>query len=146
MKRLYRSRKEKMIAGVCGGLAKYFKIDPVFVRALFIIAVFAEGIGLIAYIILWIIAPIEDKFDQKFSAVEPEGPPEPPQKTNPEKLRNRNIGIGIVLIALGAIFLIDNIFAWFEFGIIFPVLIIAIGAYILFSSAKKNDSEAYNEN
>ena len=146
MKRLYRSRKEKMIAGVCGGLAEYFGIDPVFVRALFIIAVFAEGIGLIAYIILWIIAPIEDQFDQRYAAAAPEGPPEPPQKTDPEKLRNRNIGIGIVLIALGAIFLTDNIFSWVEFGIILPVLIIAIGAYILFSATKKSDAEAYNEN
>ena len=41
MKRLYRSRKDKMIAGVSGGLGAYFALDPVFIRALFILGIFA---------------------------------------------------------------------------------------------------------
>lgn len=46
-----------MIAGICGGLAEYFDIDPVIVRIVFIVLALAGGPGLLAYIILWIIVP-----------------------------------------------------------------------------------------
>lgn len=60
MKRLYRSRNEKKIAGVCGGIAAYFSIDPTLVRAAAIIVTLPGLIhGLIAYIILWAIMPEE---------------------------------------------------------------------------------------
>ncbi|MFX0049971.1 MAG: PspC domain-containing protein [Candidatus Hermodarchaeota archaeon] len=49
-KRFYRSREDKWIAGVCGGLGEYFNIDPILIRILFIIACFGYGIGIIAYI------------------------------------------------------------------------------------------------
>lgn len=59
-KRLYRSRTNKMIAGVCGGLAEYFDIDPVIIRILFFILLLPGGLpGLLPYIILWIVVPKE---------------------------------------------------------------------------------------
>jgi len=48
-----------MIAGVCGGLAKYFDIDPTIVRVLFVVTIFIGGGGILAYIILWIVVPEE---------------------------------------------------------------------------------------
>jgi phage shock protein C len=51
-KRLYRSRLDKMIGGVAGGLAIYFDIDPTIVRVLFVITIFIGGGGILAYIIL----------------------------------------------------------------------------------------------
>ena len=59
VKRLYRSRTEKMIGGVCGGLGKYFNVDPVLMRLLWVIAFFFGGVGFLAYIIAWIIMPEE---------------------------------------------------------------------------------------
>jgi len=56
-KRLYRSHKERMIAGVCGGLAEYFNIDPTLVRLLFVFAALAGGPGLLAYLIMMIVVP-----------------------------------------------------------------------------------------
>lgn len=56
-KKLYRSSSEKIIGGVAGGLAEYFKIDPVLVRILFFIATTLNGLGVLVYIILWIINP-----------------------------------------------------------------------------------------
>ena len=56
-RRLYRSRKNKIIAGVAGGLGEYFDIDPVFVRVIFVVATLAGASGLLAYIILWIVVP-----------------------------------------------------------------------------------------
>ena len=56
-KRLYRSKKDRMIAGVCGGLAEYFNIDPVLVRLIALLFILGAGSGLLAYIILWIVIP-----------------------------------------------------------------------------------------
>lgn len=59
-KRLYRSNKDKVIGGVCGGVAEYFNIDPVIVRVIWTVLAFA-GIGILAYIIAWIIVPKNPK-------------------------------------------------------------------------------------
>ena len=56
-KRLYRSRKERMLGGVCGGIAEYFEVDPTLVRLAWVLFTFAGGAGIIAYIIAWIIVP-----------------------------------------------------------------------------------------
>ena len=58
-KKLERSTTDKMLAGVAGGLAKYFNIDTVLVRVLFVIFALAGGPGLLVYIILWIVMPEE---------------------------------------------------------------------------------------
>ena len=57
LKRLYRSKKERMIAGVCGGIAEYFNLDPTLIRLIWIAFTFAGGAGLLAYMIAWIIVP-----------------------------------------------------------------------------------------
>jgi phage shock protein C len=56
--RLYRSRKERMIAGVCGGLAEYYGIDPTWVRLLFVLLFFLGGSALLIYIIMWLVVPL----------------------------------------------------------------------------------------
>lgn len=62
MKRLYRSTTDKKIAGVCGGLAEYFNIDPTILRVIFVVLVLPGGFpGLIPYVILWAIVPYKPK-------------------------------------------------------------------------------------
>ena len=56
IKKLYRSKKNRMIAGVCGGVGEYLNTDPTIIRVLWVIATF-WGIGLLAYIIAWIVIP-----------------------------------------------------------------------------------------
>ena len=56
-KRLHKSKKNKVIAGVCAGLANYFNIDPVILRIIWLVLVLFFGIGALAYIVLWIIMP-----------------------------------------------------------------------------------------
>lgn len=58
-RRLYRSRRDRMIAGVCGGLAEYFNIDPTIVRIIAVVALLAGMGGFLAYIIMWIVVPEE---------------------------------------------------------------------------------------
>ncbi len=60
MKRLYRSKKNRIIAGVCGGIGEYFDIDPVLIRLLWVLFAFAGmGFGILVYIAAWIIIPEE---------------------------------------------------------------------------------------
>ena len=59
IKRLYRSRNERVLGGVCAGIGHYFNIDPVLVRVAWAVAFFAAGIGFLGYIIAWIIVPEE---------------------------------------------------------------------------------------
>jgi len=59
MKKLYRSRKDAKIAGVCGGIAEYFNVDSTIIRLLAVVTIFFGGGGIIAYIIAWIIIPLE---------------------------------------------------------------------------------------
>jgi phage shock protein C len=70
-KRLYRSTTDRMVAGVCSGLATYFKVDPTLVRLLFVLLALAGGPGLLAYIVLWLVVPEEP-------AAAPPPPPETP--------------------------------------------------------------------
>ena len=58
-KKLYRSRTDRKIWGVCGGLAKYFDVDPKLVRVLAVISIFVSGLGIIAYIVIRIMVPEE---------------------------------------------------------------------------------------
>ncbi len=60
-KRIYRSRSESMVAGLAGGLANYFEVDPVLVRLIFVGAGFLTGVlpGMLAYLVGWIIVPLE---------------------------------------------------------------------------------------
>ncbi len=65
IKRLYRSRKDRILGGVCSGLAHYFEIDPVIIRLLWVLLTFAMGFGILAYLIAWVIIPEEPSHKQK---------------------------------------------------------------------------------
>lgn len=56
-KKLYRSLRSRMLAGVCGGIGEYLGVDPTVIRVAFVLFGFAVGAGLLAYIVLWLIVP-----------------------------------------------------------------------------------------
>ncbi|WP_133131134.1 PspC domain-containing protein [Legionella yabuuchiae] len=58
-KRLYRSRDERMIAGVCGGLAHYMNTDPTWVRLAFLLFLLLGGSALLIYLVMWLVVPLE---------------------------------------------------------------------------------------
>ena len=70
-KKLYRSEKDSMIAGVCGGIAEYFDVDPTLIRLLTVLFVFLGGAGVAVYVIAWIVIPknpeevSDDKLDKR---------------------------------------------------------------------------------
>lgn len=61
-KQLMRSGRDKKIAGVCAGVAHYFDMDPTIVRVIWGVLAFGYGAGIIAYIILWMIAPVASDY------------------------------------------------------------------------------------
>ncbi len=145
-KRLYRSRKSSLIAGVCGGLADYFNTEPVLIRGLFVIAILAGGGGVLVYIILWIITPSEENAipgtEENTNTIFEENPD---VKLNSEKMEDQkkqkndgNLWGGLILIALGAIFLIDRFVPDINFGDLWPLILIVIGVILISKSIQRN--------
>ncbi|MGI6450450.1 MAG: PspC domain-containing protein [Desulfitobacteriia bacterium] len=131
-KQLYRSRENKILAGVCAGIAEYFDIDPTIVRIIWLLLIFA-GIGIIAYIVCWLLMP-----ERSYSPFSTAGNLETSadrETSAPDKEKSKRI-LGIALIIVGLIFMVDKFFRWFDLDIIIPLGIIAIGLYILLSTRR----------
>jgi phage shock protein C len=155
MKRLYKSRKNKVIAGVCGGIAEYFDVDPVLIRIIAILFFFTGGAALIAYIVGLVIIPnqpLEEFFKENKNPIVT--PPSPEQQMNSASSAfvtgaSGNTGkliIGIILIGFGVIFLLNQLpfFApgfWWLWGlswrIFWPSVLIIIGLIVLLLHARK---------
>jgi phage shock protein C len=137
-KRLYRSREHAMLGGVCAGIAEYFDTDPSLVRLATVIMFFAGGIGILAYIVAWIIIPNKplkaetSEQDSKISVPENEEHSDLAHSVG----RPRFI-LGIGLIALGALFLMSNILPWFSFFKLWPVILIIIGVLVISRGIEK---------
>ena len=56
-KQLFRSKINRKIAGVCGGLGEFFDMDPIFFRAIFLVSILFGGLGFFIYIVMWILMP-----------------------------------------------------------------------------------------
>jgi len=149
-RRLYRSRKSKIVAGVAGGLGEYFDIDPVFVRVIFVVATIAHAAGLLAYIILWIVVPKEPIiFPTTGSAEQPstqtgEGEINMEQKNMNYDYKHHgrhSVVAGIVLIVLGALFLADNYLPFFSFSNTWPLILVAIGVGLIWNSVRHEEQK-----
>ncbi|MBI4304139.1 MAG: PspC domain-containing protein [Chloroflexi bacterium] len=157
-RRLYRSRTNRILWGVCGGLADYFGIDPTIVRLIAVLLVFAGGIGIIAYLVLAIIMPLEgttatspketvrENVEEIGKATTELGREirstfEPKEGEAEEAARRKRTGaiIGIILIAIGVIFFLANFnpFWWFRWGYIWPVILIIIGLLVIFGIRRR---------
>ena len=126
-KKLFRSNRNKVIAGVCGGIAEYFGVDPTIVRIIWLICILPGGIGLIAYIICWVAMPANaNRYTSPFDEQ---------QQTAGDSEKNKRV-LGIALIIIGAAFLLDRIFLWFDLNIIIPLGIIVVALIILINARK----------
>ncbi len=61
MKKFYRRRKDKKIAGICSGLGEYFNLDPTLVRVIFLASCLLNGFGLFLYLVLWVSSPVSEE-------------------------------------------------------------------------------------
>ncbi|MBI4234399.1 MAG: PspC domain-containing protein [Chloroflexi bacterium] len=157
-RRLHKSSTDKVLFGVCGGLAEYFNIDPVLVRVVFILLLFANGIGLLLYLILAILTPraetaarqptevaqenlqtmareVGEAGRQIGAAVRGAAPrgDATGQPTGQQGAERRRNTIALILIVVGVLILLANIgaFWWFRWGTFWPLVLVAIGVGIL---------------
>jgi phage shock protein C len=141
MKRLYKSRKEKMIDGVCGGIAEYANVDPTIIRLIFFLLIFAGGAGIILYLIAMIIMP--RKPFEETEGVEEETVKEVTEEKDKEVVspESSKIILAAIIIVIG-IFLLLNAFlpaGWFSLSwkILLGVLLVAGGGIIIYKSFEK---------
>lgn len=143
-----RSRQNKIFGGVAAGLGEYLTIDPIVVRVLFVVSVLFSGIGILLYLIMWIVIP-EDKF--VFENVSNDSSQNNESKStdtntsseninftfHQEKKKNGKVIFGIILIIVGMFFLGVEIFSFLNFDDLFPVIIIGLGILLLWKSKKR---------
>jgi phage shock protein C len=141
-KKIYRSEKNRILFGVCGGLAEYFEVDPLLVRILFILLSLGGGSGIILYIILAVLMPKEsDKTEITKDNIIEESKKRTKQLANEVKGNGnwikdvRNI-MGIFLVLVGVNMLSSNlfqfdIFAWVGWSVVWALIIIFIGVRII---------------
>lgn len=148
IKKLYRSRRDKIIGGVCGGLGKYFEIDPVLIRILFVLLTFFELSGLFIYIVLLIVIPQEpiNPYEieiKDFEDIPTNKPVDYPEKDPTQVGKTKKI-FGIILLVIGALLLLENFINILEFEIVAPLILILIGIYLIYDSFKNKGVK--NEN
>lgn len=148
-KGIYRSRTDVVIGGVAAGIANSLNIDPVIVRLIFVLLLIFGGSGLLLYIILWIVLP-EERFNQAQSYSENSRNMETEPKTNPEQEKRAtpnvppkqkndgNLIAGIILIALGAIFLLERWVRWIDFADLWPLILVVAGIVLIRNSYVKS--------
>jgi phage shock protein C len=130
--RLYRSSSNKMLAGVCGGLGRYFSVDATIVRLVFLLLLFLGGSGFLLYLILWIIVPEE----QQAGAAPQEVIQANTQDLAQSAARNGPLIFAALLIFLGVWFLLQNLLH-IDLGQLWPVILIVIGLALLIPTLRK---------
>lgn len=118
---LRRSRSDRVIAGVCGGLGRYLGLDPVLLRVAFVVLAIAAGGGILLYVVSWILIP-EEREGESLGA------------ERPSSVDTTRLIIGGALIAIGTIFLLNVSFP--RVGrFVWPLALIALGVAVLIQSA-----------
>ncbi|MEA3343371.1 MAG: PspC domain-containing protein [archaeon] len=120
---LYRSKDDKIISGVFGGLAGYLNIDPVILRIIGVVLFLAKpGEFILFYIIASIIIPESDKEISH-------------KETTASKEEKASVDggflFGVALVVLGVVFILQKFFSWFTFDYVWPFALIGVGLYIL---------------
>lgn len=147
-KKLYRNETNKMLGGVCSGLADYLDIDVTIVRVVFILMALFGLSGVLIYIIMWIVVPRQriSNYGADYR-VKPE-PVMPLPVNGKRRTGNGRLIAGIVLVFLGVYFLADE-FAfipfWFNIGKLWPLVFIIPGILILSRSREEHREETFKK-
>lgn len=118
---LRRRRDNRVIAGVCSGLGAYFGLDPVVFRIAFVVLTFIGGIGLLVYVLAWILIP-EGEGAGEGRAAATEG----------------GAIVGFALVVIGGLFLLRAIAPdWLSGRYVWPIVLILLGLAVVYRSAKR---------
>jgi phage shock protein C len=147
-KKLYRSETDKVIAGVCAGIADFFDIDPTLVRIAFVLITIFGGGGIILYIILWLIIPSEesngeisrDNIKKGTGEIKAQAGKFAEDAKEFSRTQNSRVLLGAVILILGIVLLLQNlgIFRFFNLWRLWPIILIILGYIVL---ARRNGKE-----
>lgn len=144
-KKLYRTRNDRVIAGVCAGVGKFLDVDPVIVRLIWAATILLAGTGIFLYVIAWIIMPEEpsqmfseekktdpDFIDSEFDGSKGNYNSEKKIKEEFEREKRGKLAIGIGILIVGIVFLLSHIFPWtVSWRFIIGILLIMSGVAVL---------------
>lgn len=130
--KLYRSKSNRIVAGVCGGIGDYFGIDPTIVRLITVILTFATFFTvIIAYLVCAIIIP-EGEIGENTQR----------KPVHFDSHKTKQV-LGIVLIAIGCVVLFDGFVWWFDKGTLGAITIAGIGGLLLYLGIKEGRDEEF---
>jgi phage shock protein C len=167
-RRLYRSDRDRVLAGVAGGMAETYGWDPALVRVTWALLILVTGgVFLVLYVVMALVVPLEPE-DGTMSYEVPPGadaapsasttsmPPGPPpagatrQEWREWRRANRHyrrqsegsaaLVIGLLLVLLGALFLTRHFIPALDWGLLWPVLVIGVGALLILGAFTRRDS------
>lgn len=142
----YRSRLNKVVGGVCGGLSERLNFDVSIIRLIFVLLAFVGG-GVIIYIVLWIIMPerpwnfytnepFHAQDNPSYKSQESDETGNSAEYGTPQNANKMQTIIGAGLIVAGIVFLLGNFVSWLNILDLWPVVLIIAGLAMLFSHAK----------
>lgn len=139
MRRLYRSAHDRILGGVCGGLGAYLGVDPNLIRLAFVLLALFSGAGVILYLVLWLILPVEGGVYPPRAAAELAGRArelgEEMRRAARVAIPRSGVIVGLGLVALGVLLLLRNLGVlwapWLKFEVLWPALLILGGLALL---------------
>ncbi|MGH2500250.1 MAG: PspC domain-containing protein [Candidatus Limnocylindria bacterium] len=130
--RLERSATNKMVAGVCGGIAEYLQVDATWVRLVFALLGLFGGIGFFVYIFLVIVMPVSGRrADAPAERSDDTAAPRAP--ASPEDAERRRRFAGYALVGFGALFLLNNLgtFRFLDWRYVWPLALVGVGVLLI---------------
>lgn len=138
--RLYRSRSDRMLFGVAGGLARYLRIDPSIVRIVWVLLAFAAGTGILLYIVAAVLIPEEPADDVPASASAPIGAARGPATDRLPNARRDSAGgailLGVILVLVGGWLLVERFLPALEGRVLWPAILVVLGLALVLGSLR----------
>jgi len=122
MDRLYRSRTNRVLGGVAGGLGEYFQVDPVIIRVIFVLLALVQANAVLFYLIAWLVIPEESTVEESSEIVGDGGK---------DQGEHRRRLLGGLLIIVGLVFLGQQLLTWIDLAWLVPIALIAAGIVVL---------------
>ncbi len=141
--RLVRNINNKVIAGVCSGLADYFGIDVALMRVLFVVAFLCGSFGFWLYIILWIVLPAK-RLEYYGNGNENNMTDFPGRNVSPDEENQRNtvlVVFSILLIIIGIVLLLNNFVYVAWLWKLWPAILVVIGVILIINSQNKRGGQ-----
>ena len=136
-RRLSRNPMNRVIGGVCSGLANFFGLDVALVRIAFVIAFMFASFGFWLYIILWIVLPVDGQQSTINSQQSESEPVSESESVSKSESKVKSILAGSFVILIGLLFLVNNFIPINWVWKLWPLILVAIGVVMIVTASKK---------